>query len=1508
MPMLTGAEREQILVEWNETDAVFPQDQTVSELIEARESESPEATAVVVGDTELSYAELNARANRLASYLRELGVGPDILVGIHAERSLEMVIGLLATLKAGGAFLPLDPDYPRQRLEFMLRDARPAVVVTQGRLADQLPSTSAPVVCLDTSGTAGGSRPGGNIKQSASARNLAYIIYTSGSTGVPKGVMIEHRSIVNRLSWGQRQVRLSSDDAVLQRTQFSFDVSVNEIFWPLSAGAKLVLCAPRKHGDPEYVADMIDRHSVTVLQVVPTMLHAFLLGVSTSCRSLRHVFSGGEALSAHDRDEFMRSFPNCQLYNLYGPTETSIDASCFICTTSQDPTVPIGRPIANTRLYVLDPAGYPTPMGQAGELHIAGKALARGYMSRPGLTAERFVPCPFLPGERMYKTGDLVRYLSDGNIEFLGRIDNQVKIRGYRVEPEEVEAALLAHPLVDQAAVVAREDVHGGHRLIGYVVSQAGVPSADILREYLRKTLPAYMIPAIFVPMETLPLTGSGKLDRKALPTPDDRRPILLGEFVAPQTQREAALVEIWSDVLGINQVGVRDNFFELGGDSIIALLVVSRAAQRGLGISTRQIFEHQSIAALAQTAHEDSAIVAEQGRVEGTVPLLPIQRWFFAQDFPDPHQWNTEAVFWVQAVPDRARRALAALVAHHDALRLRYRPTDATWEQRNAAVETHDVFTYHDLSTVPAAEVPAAMDRVAAQLHRSLNLSDGPLLRAAQFGLPAGQDRLLVVFHHLVMDGVSLRIFQEDLATALAQLDRGEMIRLPAKTSSFKEWAERLTRYADSDELASELPYWGQLATVGTGALPVDLPGGDDDYSTAGSVTVSLSPEETRRLLSAVPRVYGTQINDVLLTALSRVIVGFCGRPMLVELEGHGREDIFPDVDVSRTIGWFTSAFPVLLGMESGTPGERLKQVKEQLRGIPSRGVGYGILLHLSSPGTRKQLEAIQEPVITFNYLGQFNRLGLADSDVQIRTVASSGIRPRPLEINGSVHQEKLSFEFSYSTTRYRQETVLRLADAFIDELRALISYCLEPGRIGYTPSDFPLAGLNQEAIDDRLTVPGILDAYPLSPEQLGMLFYSVYGPDSSAYVVQRLERFTGDLDTKVLEDAWKALVERNDVLRTSFSWQGRGQPLQLVHDHADLPFAVADVRGLDEAEQRSAVGAYLAEDRSRGFDLSHAPLMRIRVFKISDREHRMVVTLHHVILDGWCTPVLGHEVKAVYEGLRAETRPALDEPRPYRDYIAWLLSQDPGPAERYWRKALAGFERPTLLRPGRAGNPSPNLQIVGMLSAELAESVSSFARANLLTLNTIFQGALALLISAYTGQRDVCYGVTSAGRPGDIAGVEQMIGMFLCTIPLRVSVDPDERVPDWLARLQLEQSQARRFEYVGLPKIQGWSKGDARQTLFDTLLIFQNIPNPELANIANVQVQQEDEIEQTNFPLTIIITPDPLLSIAIDYDPACFEEFEINRIVSRLTRLLAEVTQSACERLGDLSILNSA
>jgi natural product biosynthesis luciferase-like monooxygenase protein/amino acid adenylation domain-containing protein/non-ribosomal peptide synthase protein (TIGR01720 family) len=1482
LALMTPEERQRVIVEWNDTARPRAHGDVLHRLIEAQVDRTPDAVAVSFEGSALTYRELDRRANQLAWHLRARGVGPDLLVALCAERSLELVVGMLGILKAGAAYVPLDPEYPRERLEYMLADAAAPVLLTQARLASGLPRGDAAVVCLDSEWEAVAREREDRPPVTVDGTGLAYVIYTSGSTGRPKGAMNSHAAICNRLRWMQEAYGLDASDRVLQKTPFSFDVSVWELFWPLLTGARLVMAKPGGHREPAYLTDVISREHITTLHFVPSMLRPFLEepGLAESCASVRRVFCSGEALPPDLRDRFFARM-GAELHNLYGPTEAAVDVTAWACVREdRRPLVPIGRPIANARMYVLDERLRPVPPGVAGELYIGGEPLARGYWRRPELTAERFIPDAFSPvqGGRLYRTGDKARFLADGALEYLGRLDDQVKVRGFRIELGEIEAVLSQHPGVRAAAVTVREDVPGDRRLVAYVVGTSG----SELRTFLSERLPEHMVPSAFVALEALPLSPSGKLDRRALPAPERGTARGGGDFVEPRGELEPQLARIWAGVLGVERVGANDRFFELGGDSILALQVIARARQAGLHLTARQLFQYPTVAGLAQVVVRGRR-AEEQGPVVGPVPFTPIQRWFLERELPEAQHFN-QALLLEPREPMGAEalaRALRALVDHHDALRLRLTRGPEGWEQSCAEPGRDVPLRRVDLSALPEAEQVRELEHVATETQSGMDLGEGLLLRAVLFDRGAGKTgRLLLVIHHLAVDGVSWRVLLEDLETALRQAARGEPVVLPAKTTSFQSWARRLELHAASPAVAEELPFWREVAAE-VAALPRDLPEGVNTQGTERTVTVMLEPEVTRALLRGARG--GAE--DLLLAGIAKALAWWTGqRRLRIDVESHGREELFEDVDLSRTVGWFTALYPMWLELpDSVEPVAVLKSVRSARERRGGRGLGHGLLRYLRR---EDEVARASSSEVLFNYLGQLDA-GARESS--LFTLASEstgssqgtrGLRSHVLEVVARGVGGRLELQWRYSEALHSRETI-----------EALARDC---------------AGALAKLADSVATAE---ERHPLSSLQHGLLFQVLLEPGTEAYFEQLNWTLAGPLDVVALRNAWAAVVERHSVLRASFRWEGLETPLQVVRAHVALPWQELDWRGVLPEARRTSLESFLREDRVKGFDLTRAPLMRLAVIRLEEGAWRFVWSFHHLLLDGWSLARVLSEVLDAYAVL---ARGGTWQPRAvvdFRAYVEWLKHRSPDQDETFWRDQLAGLDAPTPL-PAEDGTPDAHGSGECEVALDEADTAAlqDFARRHGLTPSTLAHGAWALLLSRYGGGTDVIFGTTLAGRSAEVPGIDEAVGLFIHSLPVRTRVRHDTKLLPWLRELHGVLMELGQRDHVPLTQLQGWSEVPRGTPLFESLLVFENYPvDTALARgAAGLELRDVEVFERTHYPLTAVALPGRALRLKLQYRSDRIRAEAASKLLEHWRTLLRGMIAAPEQRLGDVSLLS--
>ncbi|WP_175693243.1 non-ribosomal peptide synthetase [Burkholderia ambifaria] len=1498
LPMLPEAERRQLLDTFNDTDVPFDAARTVVHRLEQAAADHPERPAVEYRDIVLSAGELNARANRTAHrLLAAVELRPDALVAICMHRSERLMEAILAVWKCGAAYIPIDPDYPAARIRTILEDSGAALVITcDGLLPPEL-AALAPVVSLDAAtDIVDDANPGRPV----SPDSLAYVIYTSGSTGKPKGAMVEHAGMLNHMLAEIDEFSISASSVIAQTAPHCFDISVWQFFTAPLVGGKTVIVDDACIRDPASFVATLEAARISILELVPSYLSAVLDHASERpalMRHLRHLLVTGEMVSPALVKRWFDVFPDIAVVNAYGPAEASDDVAQHRMTCAPTtPYVPVGKPVRNVRIYVVDPQMNLCPIGVPGELCVSGVAVGRGYLNNEAATREAFVEDPFHPdrGVRLYRTGDIGCYLPDGSIVLHGRKDHQLKIRGYRIELAEIDNALAAIPEIRQAAALDYRDDAGRAALCAYVAFRAGASLSDAeIAAALSATLPDYMVPGIYVVLDALPLSSNGKIDRKALPLLDRARLSAAGQApTLPRTPTETLLCRIWGEALGIPAPGIHDNFFALGGDSILSMRIVSLAAKAGLKLTTRLIFQHPTVAELAAVATRATLGAAEFVASSGPLPLTPIQKDFFAQRKDDQDQYNQAVLLDVPADfdPMLLRQALRHAVKWHDALRLRFRAGASGWIQEVV-----------DDPEIPVGVVEIGRDQLAqhvAHAHASLNLSDGPVVRADLFRVDEGRSlRLLLVAHHLVIDGVSWGALLETVYDAYTRLRHGQGPEFAGGGATWTAWTRAISDWAGSGAADADLAHWQALARATLPGLPLDraATAAANSVSSAETIVVELGESATAALLSAAPRAYDAQINDVLLAALARAVGDWSGcADVLVDLEAHGREELIADLDISRTVGWFTSLFPVVLTVDAGShdPARLVASIKTQLRAVPSAGITYGLL--------RDRLDGpVPRPRLLFNYLGQTDQMLNAARDwKQAAEPSGDGrnanqLREHLLDVNAYVTGNRLHVAWEFSRACHDADTIRRVAQAYIAALESLVA-----DHAVQSASARPASGQPANVLPQALAsvIPDeIADVYALTPTQQGMLFHGLYEPASDAYFSSLDFRIDGALDVEWFRRAWETVAHRHDILRTSFHWEEIESPVQVVHRRIDLPWHDEDLRAAsaEEAERRWA--AYVAQDRARGFDFTRAPLMRLALLRVEDHAWRFHWSHHHILLDGWSSARLLSEVAATYQDLADEGAPQRAAPPAFADYVRWLARHDAAAAERFWKTKLEDFPTTTPLvlgRPELDGTAAPGAYVEEqlLLSESDTQRLVAFAQTRRITLNTLAQGAWAQLLGRYSGEADVVFGTIVSGRPASLPASDEMVGLFINTLPVRVRIDT-RPTSAWLAQLQMDLAQQEEYAHYPLADIQKFADLPPGVPLFESLLIFQNYPVEEaLADaLPGLRIGEFQVSDPNNYPLTLIVTPGKRLSLQVLYDDGRFDRDTIVRLLRHVETLLA-------------------
>ncbi|AMT74110.1 gramicidin synthetase [Mycobacteroides immunogenum] len=1475
---------------------------SIPELFAAQVARAPEAVAITCGERSWSYGELDATANRLANHLVTRGARPGERVALLLPRTGEAIAAILAVLKTGAAYLPIDPAHPDSRVEFVLGDAAPIAAVTTAELLPRLAASGVSAIDIDDPAVS---------QQSAAALpvpavdDIAYIIYTSGTTGAPKGVAVTHRNVAQLLE--SLDAELALGQVWTQCHSLAFDYSVWEIWGALLYGGRLLVVPDAVVRSPEDLHALLVSEEVSVLSQTPSAFYALQTADALQPEvgqqlKLQTVVFGGEALEPQRLSSWFDSHPGLpRMINMYGITETTVHASFREIGDGDvdSNSSPIGVPLEHLAFFVLDGWLRKVPVGVVGELYVAGAGQASGYLGRSDLTTTRFVACPFgAPGSRMYRTGDLVQWGEDGQLRYVGRADKQVKIRGYRIELGEVHAALARVEGVDQAAVIAREDRPGDKRLVGYITeSTAGTLDPAVVRATLAERLPAYMVPAAVVVLDTLPLTVNGKLDTRALPAPEFQD---ADHYRAPEDAVEEILAGIYAQVLGVEQIGVDDSFFDLGGDSISSMQVVARARAAGLLLRPRDIFVEQTVSRLAQVAvfADGEAGVADAGT--GAVVATPIIRWLHGLG-GNVDEFNQTVVLQAPAgvSEDDVVTVLQALLDRHATLRLRAEDNAGDWS-----------LLIPEAGTIEAREcllvVETLSDEALSQARSRLNPATGAMLSALW---ESGKNRLVLIIHHLAVDAVSWRILLEDINIAWAQHHGGQPVELPSGGTSFARWATLLDQHARDADVVALADTWHQVEQI-PAALPAVHPT-MDTYASAGQLSVSLDADLTRELLGEVPTAYHAGVQDVLLIAFALAwneFLGSAGAPIGFDVEGHGRQEEFAgDADLSRTVGWFTSKYPVSLAVGelswaqvvAGDPALApvIKATKEQLRALPD-GLTYGLLRYLN-PDVEV---AGPDPSIGFNYLG---RLGAGGADLSddlwridhdgVAITAAATSVPTPLghtvELNAGVMEDaeagpQLHATWTWALSALSHHQIDRISRLWFDSLAGICAH-VRAGGGGLTPSDVVPAQLTQQQIDQLHDQYEIADVLPLTPLQQGLLFHSNLAPEAmegsdDLYAVQLDVALSGPLDPKRLQEAVHTAIRRRPNVVATF-FEEFGEPVQLIPADPELAWQYVELDGEGDAEVQ--VDRLAAAERAAVCDLAGQPAFRAALARTGTDQYRFLVTNHHIVLDGWSKPILLQEIFASYFGER------LPAPVAYRRFVTWLSGQDNSTARSAWGKVFEGFETPTLVGPpgrmvlGRRGVESFEV------SAETTQALGELARSCRTTVSTVLQAAWAQLLMWLTGQTDVAFGTAVSGRPTDLVGAESMVGLLINTVPVRATITSDTTIAGLLTQLQGAYGETLEHQHLALNEIH---HAVGHDQLFDTMFVYENYPidTAALSRVHELSITGFSNREYNHYPLAVQATPGHELALRVEFDTDVFNAVRIGKLVKRFQRVLEAMT----------------
>lgn len=1460
-------------------------------LLERWAAQTPDAVALMQTHAQLSYTELNSRANGIAELLHNHhGVTDGKMVAVLAERSPEFIIAIVGIMKSGGGFLPIDPSLPDARIAYMLQDADVAAVLTTEKFTDRPALSGQNCIAIE-------SVPEEKINPSfpIDGNSTAYMIYTSGSTGKPKGVMVSHHNLANYACWtSDVRIRDNGVEVVSLHTTPSFDMIIGQIIPPLVTGKALFLHDPSL-GIDRIMEDVFSPDTPIDCAVL-TPSHALLLEDMELDRTNVKVASiGGEALGEHHTAILWGLNPEMQIINDYGPTEATV--TCIVHHVNRDGRVNVvGVPVMNTSVYILDDRLQPCPTGVTGEICIGGASVAIGYRNLPELTGQRFIENPFVEGDRLYRTGDLGRLLQDGTIEFFGRKDRQIKLFGNRIELDEIESALCSFDAVKSAAVKLIKNE--SRQILAAWISSADEIETDTLREKLALDLPHYMVPGVITRVEQLPLTPNGKIDFARLPDPVVQdAPKQAGGINSPETEAEKAVAAAWEAILNISDPGVLDNFYELGGDSIKAIRIASRLRKQGYDVEGGTIMKAGTIRSIASKIH-DSVNSISQDPVHGTVELSPIQQWFFNRTIPNPHHWNQEVVLRSNGHIDESalHTAFSTIVAHHDALRTSYRPDGTAWNRQPGEEKDYRL----DVAQVSDGE----LRDLATATHRKINIERGPLVSATLCRREEG-DILIVTIHHLVVDAVSWTIIVEDLIAAYKAAHCGEPVSLPAKTASFRDHVAHLKTYSATEALTEELHWWESVETRGRSipALKTDGVASVNTEAQTTTRTVALNEEQTGRFLEGTHHTYNTSTRELLTAALAIGMKEWTGETEhRIVLEGHGREQLGSgSATTDRTVGWFTTTFPFLLSAP-GSIEDTIIRTKEELRSVPNNGIGYGLLHYFAPERNRGTLKFDLPTDILFNYLGNLDFNESVDDDFRVdidplgKTAADDAPRDERIALDCFIRDGRLHWTAFYNREEYTDENIGALCEALQAAVVAITDVC------SGTDQTLTLSDLEYQGFRDReellaflerntITPEDVENIRPLTPMQEGMLFNYLTDPKGSSGLVQLGLALRGTVDIGLLEQAFAYVLHHHDALRTGFAWDGGPEPLSIVYREIEPAFAVAD--------QAMDSDLFLETDWNRGARLSDRSQMRMTVLRTEKDLFNVAWTVHHIVMDGWCIGIVFNTLLEAYDRLKSgEELSAIAGPS-YGRYTQWLEGYDRNAGLAFWKEYLNGYsETAALPARKRVISEEKDQQNFSLhLDQKEISALEGLAASLRTTTNTLIRTAWSLVLSGTTGADDVVFGGVVSGRPAELEDVESTVGLFINTVPVRFRIASDESVATLVGKAHSNAMETEPYHYTPLTDIQSLSPLSTK--LFDHILVFENYPlDQELAN--GLKNREDFSIETVafrgdeSFDLVLTVMLEHEREILFTYNNSRYTNATIENAAHTMRKVLSAMTEN--------------
>ncbi len=1481
---LTEGQYNHVIFKLNETESYFPKDKTIHRLFEEQVAKTPDNTAVTYQDYTITYSELNERVNQLANHIKNHEIS-NKFIALFLDRSVNTIISIFAVLKSGAAYVPIDSSTPDERIKYILEDTKTSLVLTDNKNRDKLEKIcSKKIIAIDEPSVTKGlnSLSKENLGFKTHSSDLAYVIYTSGTTGHPKGVMVQHAGVVSLKYNLTEKYNLGKNENILLFANYVFDASVEQIVLALLNGHNLIIACKELLLDLDSIYDYLNSNKVTHIHVPPLFLERYDF---SKFDNLKRIISGGDLLRREQYNRLKSVSSDVQIINEYGPTETTITS---IVNFVQDNDLSIGRPIGNIAIYILDKNLKPVPDKAIGDIYIGGIGVAKGYLNKDALTSQAFIDNPFYSnGTKIYKTGDLGRYLQNGLIEYIGRSDFQVKIRGYRIELGEIESILSTCDDIEQSVVLAceSETLEGNKYLVGYYVAKNQLDN-DYIMSCLSSKLPEYMLPEHLIYMDKLPLNVNGKLDRSALPKPEL---VNVDNYVAPRNLIEEEVCEIWRELLGFEHIGINDDFFRLGGDSIVSIQLVSRMRQKlSVTVSVKDIFTYRNIArlydcVLSKNIHSNNDIIikSEQGALSGEVDLLPIQSWFFKQNFAKANHWNQSFMIKVSEL-DTVRLQLAAdsLLEYHDALRLYYRRYNDSYIGHYKEKATPQKLNILDVSLLNKSELHSKLTK----LQSSFNIESSSIFTIGYLhGYKDGSARIYIAAHHLVIDSVSWRILTEDLQNLYSGNKLGD------KNSSYRQWVKSVSDYTLKH--SDEKEYWNNIL-LGYGESNSRLKEMVPSESVHNSCSLEFSYSVTKKILQESNTIYNTEINDLLLTALSRSLGKLTNDKInYVILEGHGREEIDECIDISRTVGWFTTMYPLCL-QSFGDIRTDIRNVKETLRAIPYHGIGYGAF-------TKYETKSL--PRVSFNYLGQFDNEG--DNQPNLwkivaedsgNTVSQINKDNNILNINGWVVNGVLSFTID---SKLHQVDVDYFGMLFKENLIEIVEHISSQSRSYLSVSDVNNI-ITNNYLDNIQKDKEVESVYLTNSLQQGLIYHAVnQGKIDDAYLVQIVWQYNNSLELAKLKQAWEYAIQKFSTLRLRFAWDE--EIVQIIDKEGNLDWRYFDLSNEISANIiEEKINQIQKQDRKESYDLSSVSLFRIYLIKEKEDSYRCIFSNHHAIMDGWSSSIFLSYIHDTYENLRANKLPALEKNNSY-DFVQEYLQNHQKDHQDYWQGYISKIEdkgdlngllseiaKKDSVKLSHYNHVQDSKTKTLQIRNDLYQNLKSLGKEEGITLNAICQYAWHKILNIYGGAKHTIVGTVVSGRNVEVDNIENAVGLLINTLPL--IVDHDNRdIIDSIRKIQSDINEINIRSNIELSSLQKEGK-----RLFETLFVFENYPEPKLDDYKELRIRFKEGLEKSDYPLGILAYEENnSLVITLQYASELFDKETILEILSLMERLLEQI-----------------